>query len=49
MAAHSSTLAWRILGHGTVQGVAKSQERLKQLSTYTVSLLKDELEAHILS
>ena len=49
MAAHSSTLAWRILGHGTVQGVAKSQAWPKKLSTYTVSLLKDELEAHILS
>ena len=49
MATHSSTLAWRTCGHATVHGVTKSHARLKQLSTYTLSLLKDELEAHILS
>ena len=46
MATHSSTLAWRTRGHATVHGVTKSQARLKQLSTYTLSLLKDELEPH---
>ena len=42
MAAHSSTLAWRIPMDGgawwaTVQRVAKSQTRLKRVSTHTPS------------